>query len=80
MLKNVLGSLSLSNFFLFWHFNIITLINLFGERFESRHERNQPFSVPSRFRSEKFGPGPIPVLVKRKILIPIPTPEPFDCL
>ena len=29
--------------FLFWHFNIITLINLFGERFASRLERHQPF-------------------------------------
>jgi hypothetical protein len=80
MLQNTLGPLFLVNIFLFWHFNIVTLINPFGERFESRHERNQPFSVLSRFRSEKFRPVFIPVLVNRKVLISIPIPEPYDYL
>jgi hypothetical protein len=77
MLQNALRSLSLSDFFLFWHFNIITLVNPFSERFESRHERDQSFSVPDRSRSEQFSPGPIPVLIKRKILILISVLEPL---
>jgi hypothetical protein len=44
------SALSLSNF-VFVLATIITLINPFSERFESKHERNQPFSVPSRSRS-----------------------------
>ena len=65
MLQNALGSLSLSNIFFFWHFNIITLINPFSERFESRHER-PTFFGPVPITVRKFSAVPIPVSVKNK--------------
>ena len=40
---------------LFWYFNIIILINPFGEHFESIDARNQTFSISTKM---DFDPGP----------------------